>query len=136
MARHAASKSPRHDLLQAGLTMTVVGTVLAAGSAAAQAAPLPLPAGAEQALDGADAPSGSVITGTLMQATASGFGPMKNMRLNPVAGTGVNPLDNTVGTQVADFKPVDTGVLTRSLADGGAVKDLPVAGMVTSVLPG
>lgn len=117
--------------------MTAIGTVLSAGTAAAQAAPLALPVpGADQALGSVEDTSGSVATDTLTQATASGLGPMKNMRLNPLAGTKANPLDNTVGTQIADFKPVDTGAVTGSLADGGAVKDLPVAGMVASLLPG
>ncbi len=141
MARHAASSSPRRHLLRAGLTLTAVGAVLSAGTAAAQAAPsalplpLPLP-GADQALGGVDTSSGSVITGTLTQAAASGLGPMKNARLNPLAGTEADPLDNTVGTQVADFQPVDSGAVTAPLSDGGAVKDLPVAGMLMSVLPG
>ena len=39
-------------------------------------------------------------------------------------------------TQIADFKPVGTTLLTGALSNGGALKDLPLVGTLTRVLPG
>ncbi|MFJ2744984.1 hypothetical protein ACIO3O_35610 [Streptomyces sp. NPDC087440] len=136
MARHAASKSPRRSLLKAGLTVTAVGAALAAGSGAAQAAPAAPLAGVGDALDEFGTSPGQALTGAVTHSATGGLAPAKNMRLDPLAGTEVDPLSNTVGTQVADFKPVSTGAATDPLAKGGSLKDLPVAGKVTSVLPG
>jgi hypothetical protein len=48
----------------------------------------------------------------------------------------VDPLDNAVGTQVADFKPVSTAMATDNITKGQALEDLPVAGPVAaSLLP-
>ncbi|MEV6472396.1 hypothetical protein AB0M77_09185, partial [Streptomyces sp. NPDC051657] len=33
---------------------------------------------------------------------------LADLQLHPLANTGVDPLDNAVGTQVADFKPLTT----------------------------
>ncbi|MFI0979822.1 hypothetical protein ACH4SP_22820 [Streptomyces sp. NPDC021093] len=148
MARHTAPRSPRRALLQAGLTVTAVGAALSAGAGAAQAAPaatpaalavapvtLPLP-GVDQSLDEVGATPGQALTGALQHAAAGGIAPAKSMRLNPLAGTSVDPLDNTVGTQIADFQPVNTAAATAPLAKGAGLKDLPVVGTVTGALPG
>ncbi|MET7493819.1 hypothetical protein [Streptomyces sp900116325] len=129
MARHALSRSRRRALLRAGLTVTAVGAALGAGGAAAQAAPLPVaPAsGADSSLD-----SVGGATGALGHAVS----PLTQLRLDPLANTGVDPLANGVGTQVADFKPLSTGVVTDPLSGGGALKDLPVVGQVTGLLHG
>ncbi|SCF83596.1 hypothetical protein GA0115255_108191, partial [Streptomyces sp. Ncost-T6T-2b] len=52
------------------------------------------------------------------------------------AGTGVDPLDNAVGTQIADFKPVTTAIVTDPITSGGALSDLPVVGSVTKLVTG
>ncbi|MEU6663603.1 hypothetical protein [Streptomyces sp. NPDC046821] len=138
MARHTAKKSSagRRALLRAGLTLTAAGAALGGGAVTAGAAepaatPLASPVGD---LDAAAA--GGAVTGALHDATSGGLAPVKHLKLNPLAGTGVDPLDNVVGTQVADFKPVSTAVATGPLSKGGALADLPVVGQVTSVLPG
>ncbi|MFF1913263.1 hypothetical protein ACFVYE_16835 [Streptomyces sp. NPDC058239] len=141
MARHALSKSRRRALLRAGLTVTAVGAALGAGGAAAQAAPLPLvpAAGADSSFGGvgeAGEATGSAATGTLGHSLENGIAPVTHLRLDPLAGTGVDPLDNSVGTQVADFKPLSTAAVTGPVAGGGALKDLPVVGQVTEVLHG
>lgn len=136
MARHALSKSRRRALLRAGLTVTAVGAALGAGGAAAQAAPLPLvPAsGADSSLgEAGDAALGGA-TGALGHSLDSGIAPVTQLRLDPLAGTGVDPLDNAVGTQIADFKPVSTASLTDPVTDGGALRDLPLVGQVTGLL--
>ncbi|MFE5092922.1 hypothetical protein ACFRCI_21815 [Streptomyces sp. NPDC056638] len=133
MARHALSKSRRRTLLRAGLTVTAVGAALGAGGAAAQAAPLPLAPAA-----GADSSLGGVgeATGMLGHSLKNGIAPVTHLPLDPMAGTGVDPLDNEVATQVADFKPVSTAAVTDPLTSGGGLKDLPVAGQAAGVLHG
>ncbi|MFF1737577.1 hypothetical protein [Streptomyces sp. NPDC058247] len=139
MARHSAKKSSaaQRALLRAGLTLTAAGAALgggavSAGAAEPAAAPLASPVGD---LDSAAA-AGGAVTGALETATAGGLAPVKHLRLNPLSGTGVDPLDNAVGTQVADFKPVTTAVATGPLTKGGALADLPLVGPATSLLPG
>lgn len=48
----------------------------------------------------------------------------------------MDPLDNAVGTQIADFKPLSTAVVTDSITQGGGLQDLPLVGPVTKLLPG
>ncbi|MGW7054114.1 hypothetical protein [Streptomyces sp. NPDC054887] len=137
MARHAAPKSQLSALLRAGLAVTAAGAALAAGGGAAQAAPVPKEAGIDVPLDNLDpAASGLGLTGGLGAATAGGVGPLKDFRLNPLAGTGVDPLDNGLGTQVADFQPLSTSTVTAPLTQGDALRELPVLGPVTGLLPG
>ncbi|MFF1900700.1 MULTISPECIES: hypothetical protein [unclassified Streptomyces] len=133
MARHALSRSRRRVLLRAGLTVTAVGAALGAGGAAAQAAPLPVvPASGADSSLGAVGDAAGGATGALGHAVS----PVTQLQLDPLAGTGVDPLANGVGTQVADFKPLSTGVATDPLTSGGALKDLPVVGQVTGLLHG
>ncbi|MFI6058412.1 hypothetical protein [Streptomyces sp. NPDC051286] len=135
MARHALSRSRRRALLRAGLTVTAVGAALgAAGGAAAQAAPLPIaPApGADSSLDAVGEATGGAVTGAL----GHGVSPATNLQLDPLAKTGVDPLSNRVGTQIADFKPVTTGTVTDPLSSGGALNDQPLVGQVTGPVHG
>lgn len=138
MARHALSKSRRRALLRAGLTVTAVGAALGAGGAAAQAAPLPLvqATGTDTSLGEASEAAGGAVTGALGQSLDNGLAPVTHLRLDPLAGTGVDPLDNAVGTQIADFKPLSTAALTDPVTSGGALKDLPVVSQVARVLHG
>ncbi|MEU1470751.1 hypothetical protein ABZ434_21260 [Streptomyces sp. NPDC005761] len=138
MARHALSKSRRRILLRAGLTVTAVGAALGAGGAAAQAAPLPLvqATGTDTSLGEAGEAAGGAVTGALGHSLDNGIAPVTHLRLDPLAGTGVDPLDNAVGTQVADFKPVSTAAVTDPVTSGGALKDLPVVGQVVGLLHG
>ncbi|MEU0631531.1 hypothetical protein [Streptomyces sp. NPDC005989] len=138
MARHALSKSRRRALLRAGLTVTAVGAALGAGGAAAQAAPLPhVPVvGADTGLGAAGEAATGAVTGALGHSLSNGIAPVTHLRLDPLAGTGTDPLDNAVGTQVADFKPLSTAAVTDPLTSGGALKDLPVVGPVAQALHG
>ncbi|MGW7286054.1 hypothetical protein ACWGH4_11240 [Streptomyces sp. NPDC054847] len=118
MARHAASRNKRRAVLRAGLTVAAAGAALGAGTAAASAA-VPV----------------ETATG-LVTNSVSGVGELKSLQLHPLANTGVDPLDNAIGTQVADFKPVSTAVATDNITRGQAIEDLPVAGPVAaSLLP-
>ncbi|MGW7553538.1 hypothetical protein ACWGJZ_20115, partial [Streptomyces rimosus] len=64
------------------------------------------------------------------------LGPVKKLKLDPLSGTAADPLNNTIGTQIADFKPLTTGLVTGPLAGGGALEDLPLAGAIVGLLPG
>ncbi|MFV5993825.1 hypothetical protein ACNPQM_15575 [Streptomyces sp. NPDC056231] len=134
MARHALSRSRRRALLRAGLTVTAVGAALGAGGAAAQAAPLPVaPApGADSSLDAVGEATGSAVTGAL----GHGVSPVTNLQLDPLAKTGVDPLNNRAGARIADFEPVSTGVVTDPLSNGGALNDQPLVGQVTGLMHG
>ncbi|MEV4332868.1 hypothetical protein AB0K02_20385 [Streptomyces sp. NPDC049597] len=138
MARHAASPQRRRTLARAGLTVAAAGAALGAGSAAAQAATVPETVGA-QSVVGPDARVGAAPLATLtgvVTRSVDGLGELRSLPLNPLANTGVDPLDNTVATQVADFKPVSTAVVTDNLTRGQALEDLPVAGpLANGVLP-
>ncbi|MEU6982943.1 hypothetical protein ABZ946_05915 [Streptomyces sp. NPDC046324] len=129
MARHKQSRTPgRVALLKAGLTATAAGAAVLAMGATAQAAPaapLPLPVGS---LAGSDAVAA-------LGATGHAVGPLTSLQLDPLANTGVDPLDNGIGTQVADFKPVGTNLVTDHVTKGGGLDDLPLVGEVTGLLP-
>ncbi|BDH15271.1 hypothetical protein [Streptomyces hygroscopicus] len=129
-ARPKPSRIPR-TLLRAGLVISAAGAAIAAGGAATAAA---APKAPERSSDtGATA---SALTGALVNSLGGGLGPVKNLQVNPLANTPVDPLANAVSTQIADFKPVGTTLVTGALSDGGALKDLPLVGTLTRVLPG
>ncbi|MEV5968882.1 hypothetical protein [Streptomyces sp. NPDC051921] len=130
MARHAQSRTPRRStLLKAGLTVTAAGAALLGAGAAAQAADgvgVPLPADSLTQVDGAAA----------LEGVGHGVAPLTQLQIDPLANTGVDPLDNGLGTQVADFKPVGTNLVTDHVTKGGALADLPVAGpLAQGLLP-
>ncbi|WP_406507101.1 hypothetical protein [Streptomyces sp. NBC_00212] len=137
MGHHEApnpARALRHRaLLRAGLTVTAVGAALAGAGSAAQAAPAPeAPAAGQNAMATDLAAAAQGVTG----ATGYAIAPAKTLRLDPLANTGVDPLDNGVGTQVADFKPVSTAMATSPVTSGGALKDLPLTGRAAGLLPG
>lgn len=136
MARHALSKPRHRALLRAGLTLTATVAALGAGGAvAAQAAPAPVPAtGADSTLGAVGDAAAPALTSALGYSLAGAVAPVTDLQIDPLAGTGVDPLDNAVGTQVADFKPVTTALVTGPLASGAALGDLPVAGQATGLL--
>lgn len=140
-ARHAAPKKPsgRRTLLRAGLTVSAVGVALAGGAASASAAPAePRTAAADTDVPAAsmDTSPLGVLTGAVQHSAAGGIAPIKDLQLDPLAGTSVDPLSNAIGTQIADFKPVSTAVATGPLAEGGSLEDLPLVGEATGLLPG
>lgn len=92
--------------------------------------------GTDTSLGEASEAAGGAVTGALGHSLGNGVAPVTHLRLDPLAGTGVDPLDNAVGTQVADFKPVSTAAVTDPVTSGGALKDLPVLGQVAGLLHG
>jgi hypothetical protein len=147
MASHRArtartARTPR-TARRASLLLTLTGAAalaLPAGTAAAAGAPADSAGGRPgQALPDAlqDTAVGSMLpTQSVTGALADAVGPVKHLTIDPLSNTGVDPLDNAVGSQVADFKPVSTAVATDPVTHGGSLATLPVAGTVAGLLPG
>ncbi|KIF76396.1 hypothetical protein QR77_25980 [Streptomyces sp. 150FB] len=139
MARHAASPSQRRPLLRAGLTLTAAGAVLGLAGASAQAAQSAAPASLsdiDTPLPGAGTAAAQGLASAAKYGLSGVVSPVANLKLDPLAGTGVDPLDNVVGTQIADFQPLNTGPLTDPITNGASLSDLPVIGQATRLLTG
>jgi hypothetical protein len=76
------------------------------------------------------------VTGALHESLAGGLGPAKHLTLDPLSHTGTDPLDNSLGSQIADFQPVSTAAVTDPVTSGGSLSTLPVVGTVAGLLPG
>jgi len=50
--------------------------------------------------------------------------PVTHLSTNPLSHGGFNPLSNTVGAQVADFQPVDTGLATGPVSHGDSLAQI------------
>ncbi|MBW8740000.1 MAG: hypothetical protein JF621_23800 [Streptomyces turgidiscabies] len=74
----------------------------------------------------------AALTGSVGYVT----GAVQNLKPNPLAGTGVDPLDNGVGTQLADFQPVASQMLTGPVAQAQSIGRIPVLGEALGVLGG
>ncbi|MCS0634613.1 hypothetical protein NX801_02830 [Streptomyces sp. LP05-1] len=109
-----ARRTPR-SLLKAGLTLTALGAAFGATGGTAQAAPrnLDVLAAVQGALEGGVAVVPSAVK------------TVREIRINPLAGTGTDPLSNGVGTQVADFPAFNTTSVTGTLTSPGT---LPLVG--------
>lgn len=119
--------------LRHALALGLAAAAATLAPAAAEAA-TPVPAG-KAAPDAAlpDALPGQDVT----RAVGAGVDPVRRMPLDPLANTGVDPLDNGVGSQVADFEPASTTAVTGPVARGGSLSTLPVTGRASSaLLPG
>ncbi|GLX53725.1 hypothetical protein Shyhy01_66740 [Streptomyces hygroscopicus subsp. hygroscopicus] len=134
MARHDKNQHP--TARRALFALVTAGAALGAGAATAHAgtdAPLVHVPSRATSLGGIDPAAGlTALTGTLGYAT----GPIAGIKPNPLAGTGVDPLANGVGTRIADFKPVGTQMLTAPIAEAESVGELPVVGQVVGLLGG
>ncbi|MEV6735935.1 hypothetical protein AB0N14_02890 [Streptomyces sp. NPDC051104] len=140
MARHASPKSPTAQ--RTLVALATAGVALGAGAASASAAdggPLadvmrtrPTSLGKVDPQAGVSALTGTVgyVTGPVRYAA----GPLAGLKPNPLAGTGVDPLDNGVATRLADFKPVSSRSLTRPVAEAESLGSVPVVGQVVGAL--
>ncbi len=61
-------------------------------------------------------------------------GAVTGLKPNPLAGTGVDPLDNSVGTEVADFRPMESREVTGPVAQAPSVGGIPVVEQATEPL--
>ncbi|GLW52981.1 hypothetical protein [Kitasatospora phosalacinea] len=75
--------------------------------------------------------------GGTTSALGYAIAPVKELRLDPWAGSGADVLNNGVAV-VPDngVAPVGTAPLTAPLSGGGGAEDLPLAGPLLGVLPG
>ncbi|MER5385102.1 hypothetical protein ABT040_33335 [Streptomyces sp. NPDC002688] len=134
MARHAAQQN---TLARTTARIAAAVGVVAAGAAAASPAVADTPSALDAvrtrptSLGDIDPQAGlQALTGTVGYVT----GPVEGLKPNPLAGTGVDPLDNGVGTQLADFKPLTSQALTGPLAQAPSVGSIPVLGQATGLL--
>lgn len=115
------------------LTLTAAAAAVAAPAVAAEAAPLPV-------RNAADVLPASGLTSALPTQSVTGalgnaVAPVRDLKLDPFNNTAVDPLNNAVGSQVADFKPLSTAAVTGPVARGGSLGTLPVLGTATGALP-
>ncbi|OKI09836.1 hypothetical protein A6A06_04155 [Streptomyces sp. CB02923] len=117
------------SVVRVGLALSAAGAALAAAGTAPAAATAP-------EHDNRAAQTAQALTDALGHALAGSIGPVKKLKLDPLAGTAADPLTNKIGTQIADFKPLTTGIVTDPIAGGAALQDLPLVGKVVGLLPG
>jgi hypothetical protein len=126
MSRHASSPTPTARRALAALA--TAGVALGAGAATAAADTRPavdVVSTRPTSLGHVDPQAGvQALGGVLPYVT----GTVAGLKPNPLAGTGVDPLDNGVGTQLADFKPVTSKMLTGPVAQAPSVGAIPVVG--------
>ncbi len=115
------------------LTVTAAAAAVAASAATAEAAPLPVPSTSD--LLPTSGLTTALPTQSVTGALAGGIAPVRDLKLDPLSGTGVDPLDNGVGSRVADFQSLSTRAVTGPVTNGGSLSTLPVVGQATSLLP-
>ncbi|MDW8810403.1 hypothetical protein P1P68_37795 [Streptomyces scabiei] len=134
MARLSAPQTP--DARRLLLAVTTAGLALGAGAGTAAAADGAAPVvdvlrTRPTSLGQVDPQAGlQALTGTVGYVT----GPVAGLKPNPLAGTGVDPLDNGVGTQLADFQPLTSTALTGPVAQASSIGSIPVLGQVVGGL--
>ncbi len=135
MARHASPRTPHAQ--RALVVLATVGAAVAAGAATASAAEgggdtiAGLAHTRPTSLGNIDPQAGvQAVAGVVGYVT----GPVADLKPNPLAGTGVDPLDNGVGTKVADFQPLTSTALTGPVAQAQSLGSVPVVGQVTKLL--
>ncbi|MEV5984455.1 hypothetical protein AB0L85_05470 [Streptomyces sp. NPDC052051] len=132
MARHASPHAPTARRVLVALATTGVALGVGAGAASADTGTVrTAPRSGPTSLGQADPQAGlKALTGTVGYVT----GPLANLKPNPLAGTGVDPLDNGVGTQLSDFKPLTSQALTRPVAQAPSIGSVPVVGRLLGSL--
>ncbi|WP_406439847.1 hypothetical protein OHB00_31975 [Streptomyces sp. NBC_00631] len=128
MSRHASSPTPTARRALAALATAGVALGAGAATAAADTRPAVDVVRTRPTSLGHIDPQGGVraLGGVLPYVT----GPVAGLKPNPLAGTGVDPLDNGVGTQLADFKPLTSKMLTGPVAQAPSVGAIPVVGQI------
>jgi hypothetical protein len=122
------------------LTLTAAAATLVPAAAAVAATPAHAAPPGTSAPDAAlpvDAlPLDALPTQSATGALSAGVDPVRHLTLDPLANTGVDPLDNGLGSQVADFKPLSTTAATDPVTRGGSLATLPVVGPASGLLSG
>ncbi|MEU3978785.1 hypothetical protein AB0F77_01530 [Streptomyces sp. NPDC026672] len=126
MARHASPS--RSTARRALIALATAGAALGAATATASAATAP----------SRPAPLGDVDPGAGLSALTTSLrysvGALQDLKPNPLAGTGVDPLDNGVATQLADFRPLASHTLTAPIAQAESLGSVPMAGGLLGTL--
>ncbi|MBY8881936.1 hypothetical protein [Actinacidiphila acidipaludis] len=128
--------------LRTALVLTLTGAaavVVPAGTAAAAGPADPIGPLPGQALPDALPVTGltsMVPTQSVTGALGAGIGPVKHLTIDPLSNTSADPLDNAVGSQIADFKPLSTAAATDPVTHGGSLATLPLVGTAAGLLPG
>lgn len=132
MARFPAYQNPTARRALLALTTAGIAVGVGATSAAADTEPVVDVVRTRPTSLGNVNPQAGVqaLTGTVGYVT----GPVAGLKPNPLAGTGVDPLDNGLATQVADFPPLATTMLTAPVAQAQSLGAVPVLGQVTGLL--
>ncbi|MCX4698318.1 hypothetical protein OG252_20275 [Streptomyces sp. NBC_01352] len=132
MVRHASLQNP--TARRALVALATAGVALGAGAATAAADTEPVVEVMRTrptSLGNVDPQAGlQALTATVGYVT----GPVAGLKPNPLAGTGVDPLDNGIGTQLADFQPLTSQALTGPVAQAQSIGSMPVVGQVTGLL--
>ncbi|MET9501136.1 hypothetical protein ACFYO5_18495 [Streptomyces sp. NPDC006259] len=135
MSRHDSSSNPTGR--RALAVLATAGVALGAGASAAAAADtqpvLDVVRTRPTSVGRIDPQSG--VQGALASLPYV-TGAVSSLKPNPLAGTGVDPLDNGVGTQLADFQPLTSTALTGPVAQAQSIGSIPVLGQVTGLLGG
>ncbi|MYS19937.1 hypothetical protein GA0115240_114927 [Streptomyces sp. DvalAA-14] len=119
------------------LTATAaVAALPAVAAVAASSGPLPAAADALPTSTVTDAlPAQALPTQYVTGALGYGIAAVRDLRIDPLSNTGVDPLTNGVGSQIADFRPVSTTAATAPITNGGSLGTLPLVGPLTGLLP-
>jgi hypothetical protein len=106
-----------------GLAGLTTGAVLASAAGASAQGP--------------SAASPAAALPAVVNSAVGAADPVLALQLDPWARTAVDPLNNAVGTQIADFPPVSTAIVTAPLASGASAGELPgqVVGGLLGGLP-
>lgn len=134
MARHDSTQTPTGRRAPGALATAGAALGAGAGTAAADTETIAGVMHTRPTSLGKIGPQAGLqaLTGTVGAVT----GPVAGLKPHPPAGTGVDPLDNGVGTQLADFQPLTSQMLTRPVAQASSVGSLPVVGQATGPLGG
>ncbi|MET7610877.1 hypothetical protein [Streptomyces seoulensis] len=136
MARHSASRSSRQPAARRALiALASAGAALAAGASAAHAEAA-APVVDVPPLRSADIGDINPQSGVNALTTSVGYatGAIAGLKPNPLAGTGTDPLNNGIGTTIADFKPLNTLALTGPIAQAPSFGAVPVVGQALGLL--
>ncbi|MGW3447550.1 hypothetical protein [Streptomyces sp. NPDC001076] len=128
MSRHASSPTP--TARRALTALATAGVALGAGAATAAADTQPavdVVRTRPTSLGRIDPQAGVRALGAMLPYVT---GSVAALKPNPLAGTGVDPLDNGVGTQLADFKPLRSKMVTGPVAQAPSVGAMPVVGQI------
>ncbi|MEU3887542.1 hypothetical protein [Streptomyces sp. NPDC029041] len=121
MARHDSPMKPTAQ--RALAVLATAGMALGVGAAEAAAGTGSVLDMVHTSVGKTDPQAGLEAAGDTLSHTT---GAVTGLKPNPLAGTGVDPTDNGVGTEVADFKPMSSREVTGPVAQAPSIGGMPV----------